>query len=198
MNLTNVTGKTIYDENGKETGYILAPVFADRMKTIKGFVCADPEEEEFFLPFDRQSDDIPIFRKKQRSARTPYSPILRPVYSSKGGYLGTVEELTLQNGEPKYLWVNRERYSADSVAAWGDCILLKSEKRRTMPGTNKEPLDLLGKKLRSDVHKSDGTLLFPKGSTVTKKVLRIAAKENKTVELTARAIYPDQSSDQTE
>lgn len=192
INLTSFSGKTVYEENGNEAGYVLSPIFADKTKKLKGFLCADLCEEEFFLPFDGSSERFPFVKSKQKPPRDGYSPILRPVYSAKGKYLGIANELTLQGATPRFLWVDTERYDAENVAKWGDCILLKPEKKSTMSEPKREPLDLLGKKIRSDVLREDGTVLFKKGGTVTKQTLRSAVDQNKIIELTAKTISPDQ------
>lgn len=98
MKLTSLIGKQILSPAGENLGYVLAAHPSRDMKKLSSLLCADGDENEFFLSAKslRSCGDALIAGKTRIPAKTGVdSPVGRAVYSDAGESLGTVCELVL-------------------------------------------------------------------------------------------------------
>ncbi len=203
MFLKDLIGKKVLSHEGKLLGYTRCALFSSSFKRITALLCSDAEEEDFILPLSpKQNIDDALVMPRRSAAKvtgTPYSPLLKQVYSAQGKFLGCVSDVVLDGLSVAALLVDGSEYTTDRVKAFGDCILINTAPKAVRPrkktpsaaGERTEkvrPAVLLGRTLRYDVKEGTDRLLFAKGTRITPGVLRQAALHKKLVELTAKSL----------
>lgn len=96
MQLTSLIGKQILSPAGEHIGYVLAARPSRDLKKVSCLVCADDDEEEFFLPMKNvlSCGDALIAQRVRASSPTGIPcPVGNAVYSHKGERIGTLGEL---------------------------------------------------------------------------------------------------------
>ncbi len=101
MQLTSLIGKQILSPAGENIGYVLAAQPSRDLKKISCLLCADGDEDEFYLPVKNvlSYGDALIANRSRTSVSSGIPcPIGNAVYSHTGGYLGTLGELLIGDG----------------------------------------------------------------------------------------------------
>lgn len=99
MQISTLIGKRVLSTGGAAYGYVTDVRLASGYKKISCLVCADGEEEEFYLPMRAvQSVSDAIIAKNARLAACTGlpSPIGRPAYSHTGQALGAVADVLVE------------------------------------------------------------------------------------------------------
>ena len=125
MFLKDLIGKKVLSHDGKILGYTRCALFSAGFKRITALLCADEEEEDFFLPLSpKQPIDDALVMPRRKSAKItgmPYSPLLRQAYSAQGKFLGRVTDVRLEYLSVAALLIDGNEYPAGRVKAFGDC-----------------------------------------------------------------------------
>lgn len=107
MQLTTLIGKPVLTPAGEKLGYVLSVNPARDMKGIACFLCADEDEEEFYLPARNvlfYSDALIANRSRISSPTGIPCPLGKTVFSHTGGFLGTLGELLVgDNADPLFI-----------------------------------------------------------------------------------------------
>lgn len=173
MLLSELVGKRIYS-SGKVRGICRGVGIWLKSRTVKYLICADIEQEkELFLSVGLIAEISPSgIRMKsfrpvaaQKAARFFCS---RPVYSETGDYLGISVDLEMENNHAVALITDGgERYSAYSITALSDAVLIK--RRPVFPLGEKIPVPLQSQ---------------TKSPVVSKAVLKRAIEDGRLITLT--------------
>lgn len=201
MYLTDLIGQEITADN-TAIGYSYAVCFSHGCKKVTALLCADEEEEDFFLPLSPDAFKggklvMPRSRKSKNTG-TVYSPFSRPIYRSDGVFLGFVTDMVLSDFKVTALQAGEKVFPAEEVTAFGDCILIgqkakggqKKEQEKTPSSARQRRPLVLGRTVKADILDEEGNLLFARGTAVTPKILRQAVKFNRLIELTAKVLSP--------
>lgn len=107
MQLSNVIGKPVLTPTGEERGYVVAANLSRDYAKISCLVCADAEEEEFYLPARAilSVGDAVIAAGRRLSAPNGVpSPVGKEAYTIAGILLGTISDVRLgEDAEPVFL-----------------------------------------------------------------------------------------------
>lgn len=98
MQLTSLIGKPVLSPTGDRCGYIVEARPDRTMKKLACLVCADENEELFYVPARAvlsSLDAVLIGRTRLDAPSGVPSPVGRPVYSHGGEALGLVNDLVL-------------------------------------------------------------------------------------------------------
>ncbi len=109
MQISTLIGKPVLSPGGRAYGYVTGVRLTQGCKKISCLVCADGEEEEFYLPVRaiKAANDAVIAGKARldEPSGTP-SPIGKPVFSHTGESLGTVSDILLEGEEARLVISN--------------------------------------------------------------------------------------------
>lgn len=133
MQLTSLIGKQILSPAGEHIGYVLAARPSRDLKKVSCLVCADENEEEFFLPVKNVLSFGDALIAQHTHAAAPSGipcPISSAVYSSEGERIGTLGELLIgEDADPLFI-VHEDgakfTYPLSRVAL-GDSIIVYAE-----------------------------------------------------------------------
>ena len=137
MLISSLVGKTVLSRSGERFGYVLALRPARDMKKLSCLVCADEDEEEFFLPARAvlSVEDAVIAGRQRTNAPTGIpSPIGSPVYTHTGEQLGTITNIDTGDSPALILFSNGEEHRIDvSCAAMDETVIVypTAEDRRS-------------------------------------------------------------------
>ena len=137
MLISSLVGKTVLSRSGERFGYVLALRPARDMKKLSCLVCADDDEEEFFLPARAvlSVEDAVIAGRQRANAPTGIpSPIGSPVYTHTGEQLGTITDIDTGDSPALILFSNGEEHRIDvSCAAMDETVIVypTAEDRRS-------------------------------------------------------------------
>lgn len=137
MLISSLVGKTVLSRSGERFGYVLALRPTRDMKKLSCLVCADEDEEEFFLPARAvlSVEDAVIAGWQRTNAPTGIpSPIGSPVYTHTGEQLGTITDIDTGDSPALILFSNGEEHRIDvSCAAMGETVIVypTAEDRRS-------------------------------------------------------------------
>lgn len=151
MQLTSLIGKQILSPAGEHIGYVLAARPARDLKKVSCLVCADEEEEEFFLPVKNvlSYGDALIAQRTRTTAPTGLPcPIGSAVYSSEGERIGTLGELLIESGSDPLFIVHEEGVKFTypySRVVLGDSLIVYDEGCKK-PSAAKKPAHKAEKK----------------------------------------------------
>lgn len=216
MQISAFIGKPVLTRTGEHLGYVTAVRFARDFSRVSCLVCADGEEEEFFLPARAiLSAGDAVFAGGQRfaSAAGVESPVGRAAYLSTGEALGTVADLET---EPPSLIVRGARGDVRipvAQAAVGESVVVyASEKQRRAAGTSARPAkrspvkispsvpaaeqaavrlggaDLLGRTVKRNVFDDGGNPVARAGERITAETLRRARLKNRLLTLAVNTL----------
>ena len=135
MQLTTLIGKQVLTPAGEKLGYVLAVNPARDMKGIACFLCADEDEEEFYLPARNvlsYSDALIANRSRSSSPTGIPCPLGKTVFSHTGGFLGTLGELLVGDGADPLFIVHGEGAKLTlplSRVSIGDALIVYPEGR---------------------------------------------------------------------
>lgn len=111
MQLSSVIGKPVLSPTGENYGYVTDARLSRDFSRISCLVCADGEEEEFYVPLRAvlSCEDAVIAGKARIAAPTGVlSPIGKRVFSHTGESLGTVSDVLLGEGSEAVLILVKE------------------------------------------------------------------------------------------
>lgn len=137
MLISSLVGKTVLSRSGERFGYVLALRPTRDMKKLSCLVCADEDEEEFFLPARAvlSVEDAVIAGRQRTNAPTGIpSPIGSPVYTHTGEQLGTITDIDTGDSPALILFSNGEAHRIDvSCAAMDETVIVypTAEDRRS-------------------------------------------------------------------
>lgn len=137
MLISSLVGKTVLSRSGERFGYVLALRPTRDMKKLSCLVCADEDEEEFFLPARAvlSVEDAVIAGRQRTNAPTGIpSPIGSPVYTHTGEQLGTITDIDTGDSPALILFSNGEEHRIDvSCAAMDETVIVypTAEDRRS-------------------------------------------------------------------
>ena len=137
MLISSLVGKTVLSRSGERFGYVLALRPTRDMKKLSCLVCADEDEEEFFLPARAvlSVEDAVITGRQRTNAPTGIpSPIGSPVYTHTGEQLGTITDIDTGDSPALILFSNGEEHRIDvSCAAMDETVIVypTAEDRRS-------------------------------------------------------------------
>lgn len=130
MQLSTLIGKPVLTPAGEERGYVLAANLSRNLSKLACLICADGEEEEFFLPASAISaiSDAVIAKgaNMEQQSGVP-SPIGRAAYTAGGTLLGVVSDVLLSEGAETVLIVTGEHALTQipaASAAIGDRVIV--------------------------------------------------------------------------
>ncbi len=130
MQISNLISKPILSPAGESYGYVTDVRISRDYKKISCLICADREEEEFFLPCRAVLSirDALIVSKARLSAPTGIpSPIGKTVYFYTGEALGYIADVVLSETEESLLVIASEggtTTSPVSLAAVAETVVL--------------------------------------------------------------------------
>ncbi len=128
MQLSEFIGKPVLSPAGASYGYVLAARPARDFRAIACLVCADADEEEFYLPMRavRSSGDALIAGKARLTSPTGVAfPVGRAAYTSEGEFLGTVCDAELKEDPELILFDEGETFPVPvRLAAFGERVVL--------------------------------------------------------------------------
>lgn len=129
MQLSSFIGKPVISPSGDAYGYVTDVRLSRAMDKVSCIVCADDEEEEFYLPLRavHAAADAVIAGKARLSAATGVpSPIGRLAYTHTGEALGAVADVVLEEGaEPELIIAGTDRVSVPiGLASVGENIVV--------------------------------------------------------------------------
>lgn len=133
MQLTSLIGKLVLSPAGEKIGYVIAALPSRDLKKVSCLLCADNDEEEFYLPVKNilSYGDALIANRSRTSIPTGIScPIGNAVYSHTGGFLGTLGELLLGDGGAPLFIVHHEGSKLTfpySRVSLGDAVIVYPE-----------------------------------------------------------------------
>ena len=96
MQITSFVGKNVLSKTGERLGYVISPRLTRDHKKLSCLVCADEEEDEFFLPARAvlAAEDAVIAGRQRAEAPTGVpSPVCRAAYNAKGEWCGVVADV---------------------------------------------------------------------------------------------------------
>ena len=137
MLISSLVGKTVLSRSGERFGYVLALRPTRDMKKLSCLVCADEDEEEFFLPARAvlSVEDAVIAGRQRTNAPTGIpSPIGSPVYTHTGEQLGKNTDIDTGDSPALILFSNGEEHRIDvSCAAMDETVIVypTAEDRRS-------------------------------------------------------------------
>lgn len=130
MQLSTLIGKPVLTPAGEERGYVLAANLSRNLSKLACLICADGEEEEFFLPASAISAISDAVIAKGANMEQPSgvpSPIGRAAYTAGGTLLGVVSDVLLSEGAETVLIVTGEHALTQipaASAAIGDRVIV--------------------------------------------------------------------------
>lgn len=129
MELSSLIGKRILSPAGEDLGYVVRAYLARDLRKLSSLVCADGEEEEFYLPVRAllSVSDIAVAGKARLKAPTGVLfPAGYPVYSEKGERLGFVSDYIFGEAESAFVALDgaaRKTFPAAEVRVRGSVVL---------------------------------------------------------------------------
>ena len=167
MLLSEIVGKNVY--SGKALRGICRGVCLSlKSRAVKYLLCsrepAQNDYTEFSVGVSCIGDVDDCVRLKRLRTAIPKNCVRfftgRPVYSEEGMYLGVTADLVMENFTAmKLITDTGKTYSAASIAALGDAVILK-----------KGPVFPLGAKVNSDIPAKPDKI--PAGTLITRGTLR--------------------------
>lgn len=135
MQISSLVGKRILTPDEKEIGYVLGVLLSKNRKKLSALVCADEDEEEFYLParaLIKVGETVTARPSRLTTATGEVCPIGFPVYSDAGKFLGFVKNVLLE--EDAFLVLDGAVLPIGSVKI-GDAAIV----RRTVQAQKKAP-----------------------------------------------------------
>ena len=147
MQLSSLIGKPVLSPSGEAYGYITDVRLTRGFEKLACLVCADPEEEEFYLhprAILSASDAVIAGRMRISSPVGTPSPIGKLAYNHSGDALGTVTDVIVSEEEETMLVITQD--DADtmapvSCASVAESVILypDAESKRTATGPVRKP-----------------------------------------------------------
>ena len=138
MQISLLVGKTVLSRSGEWLGYVIALRLTRDMKKVSCLVCADGEEEEFYLPARAviSAEDAVIAGRQRVASPTGIpSPVGRPVYTHKGEFCGIIADMVSGDAPELVIMGGGEaRHVPVACAALGETVIVypsAEEKRRS-------------------------------------------------------------------
>lgn len=160
MQISSFIGKPILSPAGSSLGYVLQVYTTRDMKKISCLVCADDEEEEFYLPARAMLSygDAVLAGKARLSAPSGIpSPIGKTVFAHTGEKLGTVTDLQAE-ADASMLMVTREgektAFPADCAAIGETVIVYPNASAKPTAGKRTSPRKPAGGKPKMTAEKA--------------------------------------------
>ena len=179
MLLSEIVGKNVY--SGKALrGLCRGVCLSLKSRAVKYLLCsrepAQNDYTEFSVGVSCIGDVDDCVRLKRLRTAIPKNCVRfftgRPVYSEEGMYLGVTADLVMENFTAmKLITDTGKTYSAASIAALGDAVILK-----------KGPVFPLGAKVNSDIPAKPDKI--PAGTLITRGTLRAAIASGQLIRLT--------------
>ena len=210
MEFSKLIGKRVLSTEGETLGYVLRAYLSNDLTALACLACADPEEEEFFLPAKsiQKIGDAVLAENAPLSAPIGVPcPVGKPVYDEQGNFLGVASSLS--SGANGVLTVvgqlGEKEYSAKRITVRETVIV----RNKTGNGAKKELKKPLAEPVREEKKKSDSaalpdtvyrmnllgkTLKAPlaglaeSGETVTAEMIMRAHESKRLLELTAAVL----------
>ena len=137
MQISSLVGKTVLSRSGEWLGYVDALRLTRDMKKLSCLVCADGEEEEFYIPARAviSAEDAVIAGRQRAASPTGVScPVGRPVYTHTGEFCGVIADMVPGDApELVIMGVGEARRVPVACAALGETAIVypsAEEKRR--------------------------------------------------------------------
>ena len=111
MQITSLIGKQILSPAGEKIGYVVSAYPSRDFKKISCFLCADEDEEEFFLPAKNvlHWGDALVANRSRISTPTGLPcPVGSPVYTHTGEWMGALGELLIGDEADPLFIVHKE------------------------------------------------------------------------------------------
>lgn len=144
MQISSLVGKPVLTRSGEWLGYVIALRLSRDFKKLSCLICADGDEEEFFLPMRAvfSAEDAVIAGGKRADAPTGIPcPVGRPAYTHTGEFCGAVADVDL--GDAPALMIadgSGERRVPVSCTVPGETVIVypsEEERRRAGSGRRK-------------------------------------------------------------
>lgn len=143
MNLSTLIGKPVLTRSGERLGYVTSAFPTRDLKKISSVVCADDNEDEFYLPARALlsvSDAVIAGGARLKTPTGIESPIGRRAYSSTGEEIGALTDAEL--GEIPVLLIssgeNTVRCEADR-ASIGETVIVYASAAERRPAARRTP-----------------------------------------------------------
>lgn len=145
MQISSLVGKSVLSRTGEWLGYVVALRLTRDMKKLSCLVCADGDEEEFYLPARAvlAAEDAVIAGRQRLQAPTGTEcPVGRPVYTHTGEFCGVIADMV--PGDAPELIVaaeKKERRFPIACTALGETVIVypTAEERRRAGGRAGKP-----------------------------------------------------------
>lgn len=168
VKLSTLYGKKTQNAKG-ERGYVLC-VYREENK-ISGLLCADANENEFFIPAENiKNTKIKIDYSVSGAIKGEPLRLGKPAFDCAGGFLGYVTEIIAENNTLSEIHIGNKKISATHCVC-GDALLVKSSARIVI----------------SDV-KSNGRVIIKRGTPLTVSLLEKAQKKGEYIQANLKTI----------
>ena len=153
MLTSSFIGKRLITPAGENLGYVLGVRLSRDRRKLSCLLCADGEEEEFFLPARAvlYDSDALVVRKTRISSPTGIlPPVMTPVYTHTGELLGTAADFRFGDEDPALI---ARKDGTETVCplpnlCWGETVVLHprpvtkpSGKKQTKKQPDEAPAD---------------------------------------------------------
>lgn len=138
MQLSALIGKPVVTSAGETLGYVKSVFLGKKLNALSSLTCVDGEEEEFYLPARALlavGDAVTAGNARLREPTGIESPIGKPVYGSRGEYLGAASEFTFDENEAFLTAVKdgEQICVAASRLALGDSVIVNPRRAKRSP-----------------------------------------------------------------
>ena len=209
MQISFLIGKVILSSKGEELGYVVRVLLNKNRTKLLTLVCADENEEEFFLPartLHLEGDAIVCTGRENGDTLGQPCPMGMRVFSDTGADMGAVRDMIFEDGGAYLLLTNDNVLYPVANAQFGKVIIMRQQKKQEKKPSVKKPLpkeeiqktpapqtgadrvNLLGRIVKKTVHAQNGIPIAQAGERITPAVLSLARRENKLLQLTVNTL----------
>ena len=201
MEFSTLIGKPLLSPAGENFGYVLQVYLKENLSSVSCLLCADCDEEEFFLSFSAVHSTGDVLIAENCRLESPLGvpcPVGKAVFDEHGSFLGAAKSLT-DGGVLTVVGAIGEREFSAKQLTVNETVVVRyaSAKKRPQPKKEKprrvDPvpedtsdeyrLNLLGKRLQKAV-----TGLAEAGEIITAELIGRARESNRLLELTANTL----------
>ena len=212
MQISFLIGKQILSAQGDLLGYAVRALLNKTRTKILSLVCADENEEEFYLParaLHMEGDAIVYTGRGNGDTIGQPCPVGMRVFSETGADMGAVRDMIFDDGGAFLLLTNDNTPYPVSCARFGQVIILrqsskptkkpgahKTTQEETEPKTKKIPVptglpdrvNLLGRTVKKTLYSQSGILIAQAGERITPETIAAARGENKLLQLAVNTL----------
>lgn len=129
MNISELYGKAITEENGKRTGYIIG--VNCRKNVIEGLICCDESEKTFYVAggdVTALCGETRFLKTEKPQKNTASLRLGKAVYSSDGKFIGHLEDCILSGLKITHALVGGKKIPFNNLILGDVCIVRNKTK----------------------------------------------------------------------